>query len=62
MDLHPVLLTIIQRLALGFLTLFLVSVVIFSALEFLPGDFSTGSRRCCRAISALPSPGGPLLA
>ena len=36
---HPVLLTIIQRLALGFLTLFLVSVVIFSALEFLPGDF-----------------------
>ncbi len=36
---HPVLLTIFQRLGLGLLTLFLVSVVIFSALEFLPGDF-----------------------
>ena len=36
---HPVLLTVLQRLGLGLLTLFMVSVIIFSALEFLPGDF-----------------------
>lgn len=36
---HPVLATVIQRLSLGFLTLFFVSVIIFSAIEFLPGDF-----------------------
>lgn len=36
---HPILLTVIKRLALGVLTLFVVSVIIFSALEFLPGDF-----------------------
>ncbi|MEM9605301.1 MAG: ABC transporter permease [Pseudomonadota bacterium] len=36
---HPVLSTVLQRLGLGVLTLFLVSVIIFSALEFLPGDF-----------------------
>jgi peptide/nickel transport system permease protein len=37
---HPVLSIILQRLALGLLTLFLVSVVIFGAVEFLPGDFT----------------------
>jgi len=37
---HPVLTTVIQRLALGLLTLFFVSVLIFSAVEFLPGDFT----------------------
>ena len=37
---HPVLTTVLQRLALGLLTLFFVSVVIFSAVEFLPGDFT----------------------
>lgn len=37
---HPVLRTVLQRLALGFLTLFLVSIIIFSALEMLPGDFT----------------------
>ncbi|TCP42905.1 ABC transporter permease [Rhodovulum marinum] len=37
---HPVLTTVIQRLALGLLTLFLVSLLIFSAVEFLPGDFT----------------------
>jgi peptide/nickel transport system permease protein len=37
---HPIFLTVLQRLGLGFLTLFFVSVVIFSAVEFLPGDFT----------------------
>lgn len=36
---HPIFITIIQRLGLGFLTLFVVSIIIFSAIEFLPGDF-----------------------
>ena len=29
-----------QRLALGFLTLFLISLIIFGASELLPGDFA----------------------
>ena len=37
---HPVLVTVLQRLGLGLLTLFLVSIVIFSAVELLPGDFT----------------------
>jgi peptide/nickel transport system permease protein len=37
--LHPVVSTIIQRLAMGVGTLFLVSVIIFSSIELLPGDF-----------------------
>ncbi|MGI9390239.1 MAG: ABC transporter permease [Boseongicola sp.] len=37
---HPILSTVLQRLALGFLTLFFVSVIIFSSIEFLPGDFT----------------------
>ena len=37
---HPVLSTVFQRLALGFATLFVVSIIIFSSLEFLPGDFT----------------------
>ena len=36
---HPVLTTIIQRLGLGLLILFIVTVIIFSSIEFLPGDF-----------------------
>lgn len=36
---HPVISTIFQRLALGFMTLFLVSLIIFSSIEMLPGDF-----------------------
>lgn len=36
---HPVLRTVVQRLALGVMTLLVVSVIIFSSLEFLPGDF-----------------------
>jgi len=37
--LNPVITTIVQRLGLGILTLFLVSLIIFSALTMLPGDF-----------------------
>ena len=37
--LHPILATVLQRLALGIMTLFLVSVIIFSSIELLPGDF-----------------------
>ena len=37
--LHPVLLTIIQRLCLGVLTLFFVSIIIFGCVALLPGDF-----------------------
>lgn len=36
---HPVLTTVVQRLALGVMTLFFVSVIIFSSVEMLPGDF-----------------------
>ena len=36
---HPIILTIVKRLALGVVTLFLVSLIIFSAIELLPGDF-----------------------
>ena len=36
---HPIVKTIFQRLALGLFTLFLVSLIIFSAIELLPGDF-----------------------
>jgi peptide/nickel transport system permease protein len=38
--LHPILLTVLQRLGLGVLTLFFVSIIIFSSIEFLPGDFT----------------------
>ena len=33
--------TALQRLALGLAALFAVSIVVFSSLEFLPGDFAT---------------------
>jgi|TARA_B110000259_G_scaffold91231_1_gene105913 peptide/nickel transport system permease protein len=36
---HPVTKTILQRLGLGFATLLVVSMIIFSSIEFLPGDF-----------------------
>lgn len=38
---HPVLRTVLQRLGLGLMTLLIVSVIIFSSLIFLPGDFAT---------------------
>ena len=37
---HPILGTIVQRLFLGLVTLFFVSLIIFSSVEFLPGDFT----------------------
>ena len=37
---HPIVRTVLQRLGLGLLTLFIVSLVIFSALEMLPGGFA----------------------
>ena len=36
---HPVFRTILERLGLGLATLFIVSIIIFSAIEMLPGDF-----------------------
>jgi len=38
--LHPMVTVIFFRCLLGFVTLFLVSIIIFSAIELLPGDFS----------------------
>ena len=37
---HPVLRTVLQRLGLGLLTLFIVSLIIFASIELLPGDFA----------------------
>jgi len=37
--LHPVLTTILKRLLLGLVTLFVVSAIIFSSVTLLPGDF-----------------------
>src|SRR5689334_116278 len=37
---HPLLRTVLQRLGLGFITLFVVSLIIFSSIVFLPGDFA----------------------
>lgn len=36
---HPVLKTVFERLTLGVMTLFFVSLIIFSSIELLPGDF-----------------------
>ena len=36
---HPVTKTVLERVALGLATLFVVSIIIFSAIEMLPGDF-----------------------
>jgi peptide/nickel transport system permease protein len=38
---NPIVRTVLQRLALGAVTLFVVSIVIFSAVTMLPGDFAT---------------------
>ncbi len=37
---NAVLRTVLQRLGLGILTLFVVSIIIFSTIEMLPGDFA----------------------
>ncbi|NCF49083.1 MAG: ABC transporter permease subunit [Bacteroidetes bacterium] len=36
---HPVLVTVVQRLGLGLATLFAVSIIIFTSIAMLPGDF-----------------------
>ena len=36
---HPIVKTVFQRLGLGVVTLFIVSLIIFAAIELLPGDF-----------------------
>ena len=36
---HPIIITVLQRILLGLLSLFFVSLIIFSAIEMLPGDF-----------------------
>ena len=38
---NPVVRTVLQRLGLGLVRLFVVSIVIFSAVTMLPGDFAT---------------------
>ncbi len=38
-SLHPVLSTVLKRLGLGLITLFVVSAIIFSSISLLPGDF-----------------------
>ena len=37
---HPVLKTVLQRLGLGMITLFAVSIIIFSSLQLLPGGYA----------------------
>jgi len=37
--LHPVIRTVLGRLGMGVITLFVVSIIIFLSMEFLPGDF-----------------------
>ncbi|MEM6739608.1 MAG: ABC transporter permease [Pseudomonadota bacterium] len=37
---HPVLTIVLQRLGLGVMTLFFVSIIIFMSIELLPGDFT----------------------
>jgi len=37
---NPLLKTVLQRLGLGLVTLFVVSVIIFTTVEMLPGDFA----------------------
>ncbi len=38
---NPIVKTVLQRLGLGLVTLFVVSIMIFSAVTLLPGDFAT---------------------
>lgn len=39
LPMHPVLSTVLKRLGLGLVTLFIVSAIIFSSISMLPGDF-----------------------
>ena len=38
---HPILGMTLRRLALGLLSLLIVSVIIFTAVSMLPGDFAS---------------------
>lgn len=54
--LHPVIRTIVERLLLGVLTLFLVSVIIFASIEMLPGSYATavlGQEATPESVAAL---------
>ena len=37
---HPIISTLFKRIALGFVSLFFVTLIIFSSIELLPGDFT----------------------
>ena len=37
---HPIFITILNRILLGIFTLFIVSIIIFCSIELLPGDFT----------------------
>lgn len=53
---HPILSSIVQRLALGLLTLFLVTIVIFGSVELLPGSYAhavLGNNATPEAVAAL---------
>ena len=52
---HPIVITVIQRILLGFLSLFFVSLIIFSSIEMLPGDFGEailGQRELPETVAA----------
>ena len=36
---HPIITTLIKRIGLGIVSLFFVSLIIFSSVNLLPGDF-----------------------
>jgi len=52
---NAVLRTVLQRLGLGVVTLFVVSIIIFATVEMLPGDFA----RAILGQSATPSTAAP---
>ena len=37
---HPIIAIILNRLVLGIVTLFMVSLIIFISIQMLPGDFA----------------------
>ena len=39
MNIHPIITTLIKRIALGIVSLFFVTLIIFSSVNLLPGDF-----------------------
>ena len=52
---HPILSTLIKRIGLGFMSLFFVSLIIFSSIQLLPGDFveaQLGQARTVETVAA----------